>query len=82
MHLIMMQLASALQLLHEKGRAHRDIKLENVLYFSRAFGQPQVKLTDFGISISKSVDKTSTKLGKMAYASEGYHSPELEAYLV
>ena len=33
----MLQLASALRLLHETRIFHKDIKLENTLYFSNSF---------------------------------------------
>ena len=46
----MIQLASALRMLHEMKIAHKDIKLQNILLFQNSFGQIQVKLSDFGTS--------------------------------
>lgn len=41
-------MVSALDACHEKGVIHRDLKLENVLFESKA--KDRIKVVDFGIS--------------------------------
>ena len=76
----MIQLASALNFLHSRLVFHKDIKLENTLHFSSCFGQPIVKLTDFGIAISQQIDRHTTKIAKQGKCTASYMSPELEEY--
>ncbi|KAJ1481968.1 kinase-like domain-containing protein [Baffinella frigidus] len=40
----------ALLYLHEEGIAHRDVKLENILYMSPDPAEPQIKVADFGMA--------------------------------
>ena len=77
----MIQLASALKLLHARGIAHKDLKPQNVLFFSNAFGQVQVKLTDFGTSLNLKNDMTVTRLGKFFMGTPGYTSPEFDKFI-
>lgn len=66
---ISLQLLRTLSQLHERGIAHRDIKLENMLLDSVC----KLKLIDFGFSTRRLLGKISdTYLG-----SEGYLAPEL-----
>jgi serine/threonine protein kinase len=46
----------AVSYMHYKGKAHRDIKLENILYDASTH---QIKLIDFGFSLGTSEDKKS-----------------------
>jgi len=46
--LIIKQIASALEFMHEKKLVHRDVRAENILIFS--FDYSKVKLTDFGLT--------------------------------
>ena len=46
--LVVEQLASAIEFLHEKFLVHRDVRAENVLLFTPDYSR--VKLTDFGLT--------------------------------
>jgi serine/threonine-protein kinase len=50
---VIRQIASALQLAHDRGVVHRDLKLENVMLLSVAGQEDFVKVIDFGISTSE-----------------------------
>ena len=62
------QILSAVSFLHDKGFAHRDIKLENFLLDNEG----RVKLIDFGLSKNFHKSTLSTYCG-----SPGYAAPEL-----
>ena len=47
---VFVQLARALDYIHALGLVHEDIKPTNVLVTTRADGQPQAKLIDFGLA--------------------------------
>jgi serine/threonine protein kinase len=53
---IFRQLALGLGYMHAKGRSHRDLKLDNVLYEQE---QKKIKIIDFGFSIPSSQQKVS-----------------------
>lgn len=64
------QLVSAISYLHKGGKAHRDIKLENILLDARY----NCKLADLGFATEVSLfEKNKTFLG-----TQGYKSPQLE----
>ncbi|ADG40032.1 serine/threonine protein kinase (putative) [Leuconostoc kimchii IMSNU 11154] len=65
---IMIQILSAVQAAHDAGIIHRDLKPQNILINEQA----QVKITDFGIAIAKSVQdmtQTNTVIGSVHYLS-------------
>jgi serine/threonine protein kinase len=72
---LLIQLAKLLAQLHEGGRAHRDVKPENVLLRS---GAPY--LTDFGLSLSASEEDPETRLTtkREGVGSRLYIAPENE----
>ncbi|KAM3068107.1 hypothetical protein ACMFMG_011156 [Clarireedia jacksonii] len=71
--LITRQIALALQYLHSKGIAHRDVKLENVLLSNTDIGA-RVILTDFGLA-----NYIDQRTGRMfsTVGTEGYAAPEI-----
>ena len=46
--IIIEQISSALEFLHDKQLVHRDVRAENILIFNLDF--TKVKLTDFGLT--------------------------------
>lgn len=69
--LITRQIALALEYLHSKGIAHRDIKMENILITNTDIGS-RIILTDFGLA--NNTDKTTGRLFS-AVGTEGYVAP-------
>ena len=68
-----------LQSLHEahgRGIVHRDIKPANIRVTTRPDGKPWVKLLDFGIARSVSVDQTRLTAEGTAIGTPRYMSPE------
>ena len=68
------QLLEGLAAAYSKGYVHRDIKPENVLVVNDAYGQPQIKILDFGIAKvmereGKSKTRVNAKMGTPAYMS-------------
>ncbi|OWB55598.1 protein kinase activity protein [[Candida] boidinii] len=72
---IISQLLSAVKYLHKHNVAHRDIKLENILYLNESEDSPIV-LADFGIA-KKLASKDETLTG--VAGSFGYIAPEIYA---
>ncbi|CAD6439716.1 ddae8d5f-1741-4f7b-b46d-a3c257f53528 [Sclerotinia trifoliorum] len=71
--LITRQIALALEYLHTKGIAHRDIKMENILITNTDVGS-RVILTDFGLA-----NHTEKSTGRLfsCVGTEGYVAPEI-----
>ena len=66
-----LQIARALDAIHEKGIVHRDLKPSNILF--RADGRPVI--VDFGLAKDLGVNSTLTIAGKLL-ATPRYMSPE------
>lgn len=63
---IMKQLISALEECHGQGIIHRDLKLENVLFETKA--RARIKIVDFGISgVCKNTFKERNDAGTLKY---------------
>jgi len=69
------QLITALEFIHNKGYAHRDIKAENLLLDSDF----NLKLADFGFS-APLIGKDGSGLLKTYKGTEGYMAPEILAH--
>ena len=67
---ILIELAEALEAIHEAGILHRDLKPENILFDSRG----KVKIADFGIALLGSSVKTSKD--QALFGTVNYLSPE------
>jgi len=65
---IFLQLARALEHLHNEGVAHRDLKPENLLFDSNF----KLKIVDFGFAMSFAKKAMKTELG-----TRGYMAPEI-----
>jgi serine/threonine protein kinase len=50
---LMRQIGTAIGYLHSQGVCHRDLKPENVLLSSADDGPIQIKICDFGLSVSR-----------------------------
>ncbi|MBX9724538.1 MAG: protein kinase, partial [Candidatus Obscuribacterales bacterium] len=76
---IFTQLARALEYTHERGVIHRDLKPSNIMLQPEAEGKLLVKLLDFGIAKSVSVEDTIAReltLPGTVFGSVLYMSPE------
>ena len=63
---VVISLAKALKVIHEKGVMHRDIKPNNVFMRETDDGKQEIKLGDFGCSILIK-DNTSEPIGTIVY---------------
>lgn len=61
----MQQLATAVKHIHEKGIAHRDLKIENVMYSST--DSDAIKLGDFGLAKDIGRASSNTPVGTLHY---------------
>ncbi|KAM3137523.1 hypothetical protein pb186bvf_010313 [Paramecium bursaria] len=67
---IILQLANALKVIHDKNFVHRDIKLENIMIENQK--EPKIKLIDFGFA--QQINRTLLIGGQ---GTAGYIAPEL-----
>ncbi|KAH8936790.1 hypothetical protein BDL97_17G103000 [Sphagnum fallax] len=78
---IMLQIASAMEYLHEQGVVHRDLKPNNILVSPNtnpelsADGYVEVKLADFGMSKTK-VNTSSSMLHSQICGAATWRAPE------
>jgi serine/threonine protein kinase len=72
---ILAQIASALDLVHEHGIVHRDIKPDNVFMTTDFSGKEKVKLLDFGLATAPS-DRRLTQQGCVC-GTPDYLAPEV-----
>eukprot|EP01039_Chlorochromonas_danica_P007314 gene7311-8093_t len=63
---------SAVAYLHDRGVIHRDIKAENLIFFTHLNGKQSLKMIDFGFSTILKHDLTGSFLG-----TGGYIAPEI-----
>ena len=73
---LMAQLLEALELAHNRGLIHRDLKAENVL-LTFMQGRLWVKLADFGLaSLPALLDSTASLRDDTSFGTPGYMAPE------
>ncbi len=75
---LLLQIVDALEVAHEHGIVHRDVKPANVLVVDEPVGGEKVKLIDFGIAKSFELDARMRKLTRtgVVFGSPAYMSPE------
>jgi len=61
----MQQIATAVKHLHENGIAHRDLKIENIMFTSPA--SDELKLGDFGLAKDLGRSDSNTPVGTLHY---------------
>ena len=78
------QIINVAEYIHQKGIAHRDIKLENILLDS----QLNLKLLDFGLSSQKNIESLRDQVGTDQYmapeihAGKVYHGAEIDMFSI
>ena len=73
---VLLPLASAMQLAHDEGIIHRDIKPDNIMLARIDGGRIQPKLVDFGIAKLSFGDPGGVNTGALVIGTPGYMSPE------
>jgi serine/threonine-protein kinase len=73
---VLLPLASAMQLAHDQGIIHRDIKPDNIMLARIDGGRIQPKLVDFGIAKLSFGDPGGVTTGALVIGTPGYMSPE------
>lgn len=68
------QMATAIRVLHKKGIAHRDVKLNNFLLNS---ARTAIKIADFGLSVVSYRQNQGVLMAKTYCGTEPYMAPEL-----
>ncbi|MFI8990958.1 serine/threonine protein kinase [Streptomyces antimycoticus] len=68
------QLLSGLAAVHAEGVVHRDIKPANILLESTGTGRPHVRLSDFGIALTKGEPRLTE--ANYVMGTPGYFAPE------
>lgn len=65
---IIKQVASALKYAHDKGIAHRDLKLENICFCEKKTGSTHVKVIDWGLAGKFQHGKMKSNVGTSTYS--------------
>ncbi|MDX3226956.1 serine/threonine-protein kinase [Streptomyces sp. ME19-01-6] len=68
------QLLSGLAAVHAEGVVHRDIKPANILLEATGTGRPHVRLSDFGIALTKGEPRLTE--ANFVMGTPGYFAPE------
>jgi serine/threonine protein kinase len=71
-----MAIAAGIDVLHECGLIHGDLKSENILVFKDQSGDYVAKVADFGLSIAETV--SDTRLSADIGGTRGWQAPEVE----
>jgi len=74
---IVLQIAKALQRVHELGFVHRDVKPENIYLCDLGSGEIFIKLLDFGIAKTRRDEAGSLTSTGMTMGTPYYMSPEV-----
>lgn len=72
----LLQTCEALAEAHDAGIVHRDVKPANLFLWERPFGEPFIKVLDFGISKQQFQDEDALTMTKGFLGSPPYMSPE------
>ncbi len=70
------QIASALEVAHDAGIVHRDLKAENIFLTDGEIGSDHVKVLDFGISKFMEAASTGITRGGVVMGTPEYMAPE------
>lgn len=76
LHTLTRSLLGAILAVHERGGIHRDIKPDNMLIGQNEFGQPTLKLADFGLA--NLPELLPGNMTQSLAGTEAYWSPELK----
>jgi serine/threonine protein kinase len=70
-------IAAGVDVLHECGLIHGDLKPDNILIFKNGGHEYTAKVADFGLSIAEAVSDTKLGIGSIG-GTRGWQAPEVE----